>query len=280
MIELVDVKYISASGVEVDFQIAPLKIKEANFHNWGYKVEEQALKVGVKPTRIYKDPVTYSTTLYMNGSPNNKRHGFEWMHTVFERDVRAMTPGKLIYNNWWIRCFVTASDTYPNDGNVTASNDLQFYCPYPYWIKEETFTYNAATIAASEYLDYTYDYEYDFMKDAVEVDGIENEGTGFAPMIIRFFGTATNPFVRIAGIDYLVNYTINPGEVIEINQLDKTVILTRANGDIVNLFDYRQKYEDHSVFDPVPIGIQPVEWGGDYKVTVTLCHERSEPGWS
>lgn len=278
---LVQVRYISPSGETVDFQVAPIKIKDANFHNWAYKVEEQALKIGVKPTRIYKDPVTYSTKLYMNGSPDSRRRGLEWLHTVFERDVRAMTPGKLIYNNWWIKCFVLVSNSYPHeDGKPTAVNELEFYCPYPYWIKEETYTYNAVTVAASTFLDYTYDYQYDYMKNAVEVDTINNEGTGSAPMIIRFYGSAENPFIRIAGKDYLVNYTINPGDVIEINQLDKTVTLTRADGSVFNMFDYRQKYEDHSVFDPVPTGVQAVEWGGSYKATVTLLHERSEPGWS
>lgn len=291
---IVKVTYEAANGEAFDLQLTEfranalgtfrrrtIQIKDANFHAWEYKPETQATAQGVKVSRMYKDAVTYAAKLYVNGPLNYRRELLDDYHTAFERDVRANTPGRLYWNEeWYIPCFIISSSTYADEGTTATVNDIEIYCPYPFWFREVPHNFAAQTITESTYLDYTYDYAYDFMKDGEASGEVRNDGAGDAFAIITFCGPVASPWVRIAGKVYGVNYTLAYGETVTINQKEKTVILTRTDGSTENLFNYRGKYEGYSIFDPIPVGKQATAWGGDYRVKVTLLLERSEPSWN
>lgn len=263
------------------FKRRTIQIKDANFHAWEYAPDTQDLAQGVKVSRMYKGAVSYSAKLYVVGSLNDRREILDEYHRAFERDVRANTPGKLIWNDeWYIPAYVVASSTYADESTTATVNDIEIYCPYPFWLKDVAFNYSAQAVTESEYLDYEYDYQYDYMETAETSGAIRNDGAGDAYAKIIFYGPVANPWVRIAGKTYSVDYTIAYGETVTIDQREKTVTLKRADGREENLFNYRGKYEGYSVFDPVPVGDHIAAWGGAYKVKVIVQNERSEPAWN
>ena len=291
---IVNVTYETSGGAAFELQLVEtrpnalgsfrrrtIQIKDANFHAWEYKPEAQTVAQGVKVTRMYKDAVSYSAKLYVNGPLNYRRELLDEYHRAFEIDVRANTPGKLRWNDdWFIPCYIIASSTYAEDGVTATVNDIEIYCPYPFWFREDRYNFTAQAVAASTYLDYAYDYEYDYLKDAQVESAVENDGAGDAYAVITFYGPVANPRVRIGEKTYSVNYSIPPGETVVIDQREKTVTLFKADETTENLFDYRGKYQGYSVFDPVAVGHQPIAWGGTYRVGITLLIERSEPAWN
>ena len=291
---IVNVTYETSGGERYDLQLLEMRynalgafsrrtvqIKDANFHSWEYSPETQDLAQGVKVSAMRKGAASYTAKLYVRGSYTDRRVTLDQYHRAFERDVRANHPGRLVWNDeWYIPAYVVASSTYADEGAMATINDIEIFCPYPFWLKDVAFYCPAQAVTESEYLDYAYDYEYDYLKDATASAPIRNDGAGDAYAKITFYGTAANPWVRIAGKTYGVNYTIAYGETVTIDQREKTVILTRSDGSVSSLFDYRTKADGASVFDPIPVGNITAEWGGDYRVRVVVQNERSEPAWN
>jgi len=294
MAEIVKVYYLSADGNRVDFQMDrsilagmcgthvehTVRIKSANFHNWTFEVEAQEREQGEIPLRFFRRAASYQAMLYIDGPIERRKKIVDDMHTVFERDVRATTPGKLFWRDYYIPCVIISSSTYPDNKNGVTVNEVDIYSPYPYWTKDvvKTFAKGEDPASQSEFLDYTFDYEYDYTPTKETAGTVTNAGTAAAPMQIRFYGYAVNPEITIGGNLYGINTTVLDGEVATLDTLSKTVTITNARGRTRSVFNDRRK-TGHE-FDYLPIGESAVLWPGTYKVEVTIMQERSEPGWS
>ena len=294
MAEIVKVYYKASNGTEYPLQMtralpAPgcgvelertIRIKSANFHNWNYEPETQVQALGVKALRFYKQPASYQAQLYIDGPIEDRKKIIERMHAAFERDIRALTPGRLYWRESYITCFILASSTYPEPGSRITVNDIEIWCPYPLWIRERTKTFRKADdpAATAPFLDYTYDFMYDYTPDVSATGTIQNDGTAAAPMKIIFHGPADYPKIIIGGNTYQVNVTLAEGETAEYDTLEKTITVTNVDGISRNAFNMRGKTGKE--FDPIPIGTIGVEWPGRYDVTVTVLQERSEPSWN
>lgn len=294
MAEIVKVYYLSAAGDRIDFQMdrttlagmcgtyieRTVRIKSANFHNWTFEVETQEQEQGELPLRFFRRSAAYEAQLYIGGPIERRKNLIDNMHAVFERDVRATTLGKLFWRDYYIPCVILSSSTYPDNKNGVTVNDVQIYSPYPYWTKDivTTFEKGESPALQAEYLDYTYDFEYDYTPTRETAGTLTNEGTAAAPMIIRFYGYAVNPEITIGGNTYGILGTILDGEVATYNTLSKTVTVTDVNRKNRSIFNDRKKTGQEFAY--LPIGESSVLWPGIYKVEVTVMQERSEPGWT
>ena len=147
----------------------------------------------------------------------------------------------------------------------------------PQWIRETTTHYSISTELTGEYLDYPFDYAYDF-GNALTVRELPNPSLIATDFIMTIFGYVQQPTIYIGGHEYTVGVTVGVGEHLTINSVTKTIVLHKANGEQVNCFNDRNK--DSYIFEKIPVGVNTITSPNqDVQFTVTLLEERSEPRW-
>lgn len=280
MAEIVNVMYVAADGVEYPLQAERLtRIKTANYHNWTFEPQTINKRYGVKVLRFGKSPTSYETRLYFGGSVADRKTRIDAFHNAIEKDIRNNKTGRLVWGNWYIWCFVRSSSTYP-DGDITV-NDIDIWCPYPFWIEPAIFNFYPAggEGGASAWLDYPYDYEYDFTPADAGHGYVINNAPSGAQFRLTFYGPAVNPYVYIGETKYGVNLTLSQGERIVINSLGGTIERYMTGGTVVNVFNDRDK-SGASIFTPIPSGTSNVIWSGEFGMEILIYQERSEPAWN
>lgn len=269
-------KYVASSGNEYNLKADSIRTLTANYHRWNWGAEGTTLQYGMRVAHFTRAAAVYETTLLFYGSKLAIKDTLNALHEDFERDVRLMTPGRIIWGSYYIDCYVNDSSTEPTENNVNPKNTVKLFCPHPFWIREikHSFAVQSAPVGQS-FLDYDYDYEYDYYLGSRGTD-LWRTGSPFASdfrMVI--FGAVTNPRVIINGYPYQVFATINSGEYLSIDSRKNTVTKVQSNGTRVNMFDSRNK--EQSVFEPIPGGNLLVSWSGAFGFDLTLYQERSEP---
>ena len=197
---------------------------------------------------------------------------------VFEKDVIAEQPGKIIIGDYYLQCYVYASKkseylTHKNllTTSISVAGDTEN------WIKEtgKNFLYSVSEDTTGK--GYEYGYEYDYAMGNGNTGLLTNEHFASCHFIIQVSGYAFEPSITIADHIYKVNETVQKGEVLTIDSKKKTITLRRSTGDIVNVFSKRDK--DNYIFEKIPSGLLPVYWNSDFNFAITLFEERSEPKW-
>lgn len=197
---------------------------------------------------------------------------------VFEKDVLTRQHGRLQIGDYYLRCYITGSKKtqYLIDKSymvvtLTVQTDL------PEWVKETTSTH-VFTEKTEDYLDYPYDFSFDFKNPMVSTS-IINESIVSCDFIMHIYGGVTNPTLYIGQHKYAVNVSIDTNDHLTIDSVNKTIILTTASGTQVNCFHLRDR--DSYVFEKIPHGVSVVTASNsNIKFDLTLLEERSEPKWT
>jgi hypothetical protein len=84
--------------------------------------------------------------------------------------------------------------------------------------------------------------------------------------------------VTIDGHDYRVDASIANNEILTIDSVNKTIVLTHEDGRTENLFNQRYRYS--YIFEKIPPGQLNVASNSNFKFEVILLEERSEPKWT
>lgn len=270
-------QYIASSGNVYNLKADGIRTKKANYHKWKWGVNGTALQYGIRVSDFTRKPAEYETTLIFAGSHNDRKELIDALHEDFELDVRTMRTGRIIWGDYYIDCFVVSSSTEPNAKvDLWTDNTVSFYCPYPFWIKEETKEFLPQSVpAGQEFLDYPFDYEYNYFYGNPGI-GIWQTNFPFESefkMII--YGPVSDPRILINGYPYQVFTTLTDGEYLVIDSRDNTITKYQASKIQVNLFDNRDKV--HSVFKSIPGGTLRFNWTGAFGFDLTLFEERIEP---
>ena len=273
---MIDLKYIASSGNVYDLKGDDIiRTKTANYHKWKWGVNGTTLQYGIRISDFTKKPAEYTTRLIFSGSYEARRQMINALHEDFELDIRTQTLGRIIWGEYYIDCFIVESSTEPDEGNVWTRNDITIYCPYPFWIKEDTRQFYPAEVpAGQEFLDYEYDFDYDYYYGN---SGIAVWQTGFpfeSEFKLTVYGPVSNPRVLINNYPYQVNDTLDDEEYLVIDSRNNTITKYTGNST-VNLFDMRDK--TNSVFKAIPGGTLRFNWSGAFGFDLTLFEERSEP---
>lgn len=122
-------------------------------------------------------------------------------------------------------------------------------------------------------MDFAYNY-------ASELHGNTLNNAGFIGTNFRLiiYGACTTPTIYISGHRYQVNRIVEANEYLTIDSVEKTITLTKRNGEIVNCFNFRDR--DSYIFEKIPSGSNVVSWNGDFGFDIVLIEERSEPKWT
>ena len=272
------VKYQNSIGEIYSLQEFGVKIKNAKLHSYSWNVIERKHRFGAAVRDFKKDAIEYKIELRISGTDNRKKEIENILFEAFERDINTKRPGKLLYDDYYIECYITASETSP-DEYFGLKKTITAYCPYPFWVKETTYQYLPEPPEAVKYTELEEgimfpEFPFDFYTETGE-EVLINPSFNDSNFIMTIYGFAENPQVSIAEHPYKVEATINEGEQLVINSLTHTVQKIGRLGEITNLYNARGKI--YSVFKKIPPGTNTLQWSGGFGVDIKLFDERSEP---
>lgn len=275
----VTLQYIASSGNVYDLKADGIRTKTANYHKWSWGVNGTTLQYGTRISDFKRSAATYSTQLILDGTYTERKTMLESLHDDFELDVRNMTPGKVVWGDYYIKCYVSDSSTFPDENDLWTDNEVVFYCPYPFWVKEETKSFLPQEAPEDQtYLDYEYDYEYDYYYGTPGIAIWQTDFPFTSDFRMVVYGAATDPSVTVNGYAYSFTDTLDATDYVVIDSRENTIVKYLANGTTSNLFDARNK--ENSIFEPMPAGTLTFNWSGTFGFDLTLYEERSEPRWN
>lgn len=196
----------------------------------------------------------------------------------FEKDVIAAQPGRLYLNDFYLVCYITASQKSNWETGVLLTNTFTVTTDSPLWIQDisKSFPENGQSGDVGG-LDFPFDFSFDF---AVSERGFMHWNIDHftdSHFLMTIYGACTNPMILINDYPYEVTASLESNEYLTINSRENTIIQHLANGQTKNLFNNRQKQQ--SVFRKIPSGQVSFNWSGDFGFDLTLFLERSEPKW-
>ena len=210
---------------------------------------------------------------------NSEDEGLRLKNKIFEipeKDVLAQKYGELIIGEYRLKCYITGSKktSYLNDKREL-STSFELTTDLPNWIKEVTTTFGYGKGTEGNNLDFNNDFPMDYTSNLL---GKELNNTNFVETNFRMviYGACENPEVVIDGHSYKVNVSIEDNEYLTIDSIEKTIVLTHADGRKLNCFNFRNR--ESYIFEKIPAGVSGVS-SGHFKFDVTLLEERSEPRW-
>lgn len=271
----VPIKYISSSGHEHDLISNGILHKTANYHRWAWEIEGTRLQYGYRVSDFSREPAVYETELIFAGSYMQRRAKINALHDDFEYDVRTKQPGKLIWGDYYINCFIVESETEPYENETWTVNKVSFYAPYPFWVQDFFVSLPPSENATSPFLDFPYDFPYDFTSPVMGSRNIRTDFPFASDFKMVIFGEAVNPRVVINDYPYVLYTTIPFGSYVVIDSRAKTVMMYGSRGQKTNMFDFRNKSQ--SVFEKITGGDLQIVWDASFGVDLTIYHERSEP---
>lgn len=214
---------------------------------------------------------------------NSEAEGIAKRNSLFEvceKDVLAKQHGKIIIGDYYMRCFVpgsTKSEYLVSKQQMKVK--LTIVTDFPSWIKETTHVFRRlnSTVGGGSNLDYPHDFSFDYASELGN-ETLRNEDFVATNFRMIIYGACTGPEIHIAGHSYNIATAIEANEYVIIDSIEKTIVLVRNNGERVNCFNDRSRKS--SIFEKIPVGINPVVWEGDFGFDITLLEERSEPKWT
>ena len=300
MANMYTLTYINHRGVTFVLNEGTLRVAEAELHSYNWEIQGVEQPLGIRPERIVRDAMEYEVTFHVRGSSMSRRSFLDAFHTAFEVDIADQVPGTLrwsftdsnnVQRDWEIGCYVTECSTFAETFDHTG-NTVVFYCPYPMWhtVRTDEF-FGTGDMTPAEYLDYAYDYLYDYQSTVYGAKTMTIDSAFPANFKLTIYGATkasaaadptpadiTNPMIWIAGQLYGINGTIEAGGNVVIDSKARTVTYTTAADRTYDWFDRRTK--STSVFQQIPAGEVAVAWNEDMYFKIESYPERSEPRWS
>lgn len=266
--------YTSSNGEVFNLKAGKLRTRTANYHTYEWSPQAVSQQYGEKVYRFDKSASVYSTTISVFGSLADRRQQLNRLHNAFNTDIYNMTPGRIMHGAYYIECYITVSSTYPE--NPYTQNELNIYCPYPFWMRDSTYKFLPVEEPEYPYLDYTYDYQYDYKAKLPGKGIIENPGERGANFTLTIYGATTDPKIVLNGIEVGAVTSLGSAEELVVDTRDKTV---KKYGLIEkNFFNSRIK-GPVSMFTQLPPGVFSVHWNGEFAFDLVVHEERSEPLW-
>ena len=269
------IKYIASSGNVYDLTTKDILHRTANYYNWSWKADGTKRQYGQRVSRFSRDPATYEADLIFCGNPAELRRTIQALHNDFENDMRRMTPGRLVWGDYYIDAYINGSAVENVSYWSWISNKIQILAPYPFWIKEEKVVLTNAPETTGGYLDYPYDYNYDYTAPEIGKKVVPSDSPFTSEFRMIIYGLAVNPRIVINGYQYILYATIPSGAYVIVDSEQRTIMLYKRNGQKMNIFDFRNKSD--SIFEKIPAGNLDIVWDATFGVDLTIFREKSEP---
>lgn len=239
---------------------------------------------GGKIVDFRRDSATIPITVAVTAETDSKYLQIvEEFYSIKEKDILAVTQGKLYVNGQYLKCFLSGDIKQEAFKGIPFQiKNLTLVTDYPFWIKETNFQYlpeipisGGGSVLTRNIM--FPEFPFDFYPAKGE-ETLENPSFMDSNFIMTIYGFVENPQITIAGHRYRVECTVYEGERLVIDSLAHTVKKIGRLGEITNLYNARDK--SYSVFKKIPPGTNTFQWSGGFGVDITLFEERSEPKWS
>ena len=259
----------------IEFGKGGIYVNESDLHDFTWNTNSKNNKISSFNRKVITKslPVVIACTSKEDGIAKRNR-----LFEVMEKDVLANKHGRITSGDYYLKCYVTGSkkSDYLRSKRLmivtlTITTDL------PYWIKETVTTFGYGAGSVGKNLDFNNDFPYDY---ASELAAKPLNNTSFVPCNFRMniYGPCVMPKVTIAGHEYGVSVTVAANEYLQIDSINKTIVLTHTDGTTTNCFNLRQR--DFYIFEKMPVGVSNVTTNTEFKFDITLLEERSEPKWT
>lgn len=269
------IKYIASSGNEYDLTTNGVLHKSANYYSWAWEVRGTVLQYGIRVADFSRPPAEYDTELVIYGTPTERRRILTELHDDFENDLRKKKPGRIIWGDYYIDCYVIQSQSQPMETWAYISDTIHIYAPHPFWIKEEKVSLYPSTTVESEFLDYPHDFPFDYTQPPIGTVVVGSDFPFESEFKMIIYGAAVNPRITINGYDYVLYTTIPANAYAVIDSRTHSITLFNNDGTHSNLFDFRNKTD--SVFQKIPGDNLQISWDATFGTDIIIYRERSEP---
>lgn len=210
---------------------------------------------------------------------NDQEYSSNWarIHDVFEKDVCNMTPGKLYFGEYYLVCYIFASEKTEWEYDCNMHDNLyRLVTDYPFWIKESTILIPTVTAPVAAGLTYPYTYDYMYGENGFSVT-FENDHFTACDFRLTAHGLFDKLTFAINGNLYEVDVTCKENESITIDTKDETIIKTDIYGNRWNV--YGDQNFDYNNFAKIPPGKIALSYSRNHALEFTFYRERSEPKW-
>lgn len=267
------IKHTNSKNETLDFSSLGILVNynDLRDYEWGIKTKNDKITGFYKG--VVKKTIPFVFCVDEHAADEIKNRFYEH----FEIDVLQKKKGYFEINGYKYYCFAVKSvksnyliskrHLHINVGIATDDS---------YWIKETTYTADFSSSSARTVTKYPFTYPFTY--SAPKTVNIVNDSFNDTDMIMRVYGTCTNPIVNISNNTYQLYLTLNAGEYAEIDTFRRTITKYSVNGVQSNIFDTRNKSYD--TFRKIPQGFFDVTTVGVVKVDIVLVERRGEPKWS
>lgn len=250
---------------------------DARDYEWKYDSDYDEI------TNFRKGVVTRKITIYIfKPTEEEAIETANNMHAIFERDIYAEQHGKLIINGYYSKGYIIASKKPTwNDAKLYMTFNVTFASDQADWISENVLSFRKVeSTGVGGLLEglklYPYKYPYRYANQNAS-GSIVNNAVMPSDFMLRIYGAISNPLVMIGSNVYQVNVSLDENEYLEINSRDKTIIITKKDGQKVNAF-WSASTQGY-IFEKIPTGSSVIAWDGAFAFDVVLFDTRSEPLW-
>lgn len=253
----------------------------ANYSNlrdfkWEYTKANNKILSFEKGIGERKLPVTIMCNTEEEG--NQKKNA---LYEIMEKDVLAMQYGTLEIGQYKMQCYIkeSAKSEFLYDKKYMKV-DLVIVTDRPYWVKEKTFVFGQSNQQGGDetaFLDFDIEYAYDYT-NSMESMNIVNNNFVASNFRLAIYGEALNPRISVNGHVYEVSGTVEAGQNLVIDSIEKTITLNTKNGAKVNKFNERNR--DSYIFEKIPAGDLVLARSDNFRFDLTLIEERGEPKWT
>lgn len=272
-------KYINSQGKEFDLLSTQLhRLKEANFHKYSWKYESVKQQFGVNVSKFTKDPYEYEAVLVFKGAEKERKRALNDFHEAAAYDVLNNKEGFLYWEEYYLKCFIISTETYPDDIKNRTINEIVIFAPYPFWMKtiEKPFL-PQSTIEGDIGLDFDFDFDFDFTADETGRASWNVDHYTESHFKMKIYGPVDKPKILVNDYPYQIHTTLKAGEYLTIDSRDNTVIKYLYDGKTEDIYNSRDF--EYSVFEKMPSGLLNIIWSGEFGFELALFLERSEPKW-
>lgn len=271
---MIPVTYISSAGNTYQLHTKDGVLhKRLPFRAWSWKVRGTDLEQGVRVSGFTRAAAQYKSELLFFGAKEEQEELVNDLHDDFEGDLRRVQTGRIIVEDQYIDCFITAVDARYKDGCTT--DNIQIYAPYPFWRQDQVINLSPSAEQTGGFLDFPFDFPFDFTAPTSGRRIVHSDFPFESEYKMVIYGLAVNPRIVVNGYAYVLYATIPAGAYVIIDSRARTIMMYNTNGTKTDLFNFRNK--TNSIFRKIPAGNLDISWDASYGVDLTIYRERSEP---
>lgn len=267
--QMLKMKYINHYGEEINFGEKGLYINESDLHDyeWSYDIVNKKV--------VNLDNETKKPKIDVFATGENRIEIANQFFEVINKDVLENEAGRIVIGDYYLEGYFVAKENSKYSSGKVIKMTLTYVAPNK-WMKKTKFSYMPEESTTSEDLDYPHDYPHDY-KMHRSTKPIVNDGYRPCDFEIMFYGAQETPTIIINGHTYQVYTTLQAGEYLIVNSLEKTIRKVLNDGTIQNVFNRRNK--DFYIFEKIAVGKATVIRDTDARLDITLIEQRSEPKW-